>query len=61
MRDNDTKTAKVRADGNKYCPGKKWKLYTSSLGGKSSSVGRQWDENFHDLTTSIQFNIFVQF
>ena len=22
MRDNDTKTAKVRADGNKHCPGK---------------------------------------
>ena len=27
MRDNDTKTAKVRADGNKDCPGKERRLY----------------------------------
>ena len=26
----------------------------SSLGGRSISVGRQLDENFRDLTTSIQ-------
>ena len=28
MRDNDTITRKVRADGNKLCPGKEWRLYT---------------------------------
>ena len=28
MRDNDTITRKVRADGKKLCPGKEWKLYT---------------------------------
>ena len=27
-RDNDTITRKVRADGNKLCPGKEWRLYT---------------------------------
>ena len=27
----------------------------SSLGGRSISVGRQLDENFRDLTTSIQW------
>ena len=27
MRDNDTITRKVRADGNKLCPGKEWRLY----------------------------------
>ena len=27
MRDNDTITRKVHADGNKLCPGKKWRLY----------------------------------
>ena len=25
---DDTKTIKVRADGNKLCPGKEWRLYT---------------------------------
>ena len=28
MRDNDTITRKVRANGNKVCPGKEWRLYT---------------------------------
>ena len=28
MRDNDTITRKVHADGNKLCPGKEWRLYT---------------------------------
>ena len=27
MRDNDTITRKVHADGNKLCPGKEWELY----------------------------------
>ena len=27
-RDNDMITRKVRADGNKLCPGKEWRLYT---------------------------------
>ena len=33
-----TKTIKVRADGNKLCPGS---YMPSSLGGRSISVGRQ--------------------
>ena len=27
-RDNDMKTRKVCADGDKLCPGKEWRLYT---------------------------------
>ena len=27
MRDNDTIIRKIRADGNKLCPGKEWRLY----------------------------------
>ena len=41
MRDNNMKTRKVCADGNKHCPGKEWKLYACSLGGTSISVDRQ--------------------
>ena len=28
QRRDDTITGKVRADGNKLCPGKEWRLYT---------------------------------
>ena len=30
-RDNDTITRKVRADGNKVCPGKEWRLYVQQF------------------------------
>ena len=35
-------------------PGKNQGYMPSSLGGRSISVGMQLDENFHDLTTSIE-------
>ena len=35
--------------------GKNEGYMSSSLGGRSISVGRQLDENFRDLTTSIQW------
>ena len=38
---NDMKTAKVRVDGNKLCPGKYEDYMPSSLGGRSISVERQ--------------------
>ena len=31
---------KVRVDGNKLCPGKKWRHVLSSLDGRLISVGR---------------------
>ena len=40
-RDNDTKTRKVWANGNKHCPGKNGGNVPSSLGSRSISVGRQ--------------------
>ena len=46
MRDNDTKTTKVRADGNKHCPGKNEGYMPSSLGGKSISVAGSETKNF---------------
>ena len=42
MRDNDTKTVKVRADENKHCSWQRMKaICTVVLGGRSISVGRQ--------------------
>ena len=41
MRDKDTITRKVRADGNKLCPRKNGGYVPSSLGGRLISVGRQ--------------------
>ena len=41
MRDNGTKTIKVRADGKKLCLGKNVGYMLNSLGSKSISVGRQ--------------------
>ena len=40
-RDNDTITKKVCADGNKLCTGKNEGYISSSLGGRSISLGRQ--------------------
>ena len=57
MRDNDTITRKVRADGNKLCPEKNGGYIPSSLGSRSISVGRQAGSEmkiFANLTTSIQ-------
>ena len=56
-RDNDTKTTKVCADGNKLCPGKEWRLHAQQFrlqvdqcGQASRQIVRQF---FCDLTTPI--------
>ena len=41
MRNNDTITRKVRADGNNLAVGKNGGYIPNSLGGRSISVGRQ--------------------
>ena len=41
MRDNDTITRKVCADGNKLCPGKNGGYIPSRLGGRLISVDSQ--------------------
>ena len=51
---NAIKITKVRADGNKLHTGKEWRLYASSLGGRSFMVVRQADEN---LAVSKNFKI----
>ena len=57
MRDNDTITKKVCADWNNFALGKNGDYMPSSLGGRLTSVDRQWvsecDEKFHDSITLI--------
>ena len=43
-RDNDTITRKVRADGNKLCPGKEWRLYTQQFRRQVNQCGKAGSE-----------------
>ena len=44
--DNDTITRKVCADGNKFCPGKEWTLYTQQFRWQVDQCGQAVKRNF---------------
>ena len=53
MRDNDMEKRFVQMEIC-FALGKNGGYMPGSLGSRSISVGRQWDENFYDSTTLIQ-------
>ena len=44
MRDNDTITRKICADGNKLCPGKEWRLYAQWFRRQVDQCGQAMSE-----------------
>ena len=58
MRDNHTITRNIRADGNKLCPGREWRLYTQQFRRQVDQCGQAGSQTKIFVILQLQFSEF---